>query len=118
MNEEQKRREAAAKMHQELDQLGVSHSVYGQAGREAYIRQHMGELGAPTPAALHREGRVIGVASNHGVAVHLPSLRQHIPRSDILAILRGHLALSMARPPELAERDMLRALITIFETME
>lgn len=105
-------KEKIAQLHAQMDTMGVSNGVYGQAGREAYIRQRMGELGTATPAALHQAG------SNHGVAVQLPSLRQHIPRSDVLAILRGNLALSMARPPELTERDMLRALITIIENLE
>lgn len=39
-------------------------------------------------------------------------------RAEVLAVLRGHLALATARPPEMNERDALRALITVFERME
>ena len=39
-------------------------------------------------------------------------------RSDILAILKGHLALAQQRPPEMNERDAIRALIAVFENLE
>lgn len=53
-----------------------------------------------------------------GVAQQFRAPSKMYPRSDILAILKAHKALSLGRPFEMNERDMLNALIHIFENLE
>lgn len=46
-----------AELHRKMDGMGVSHSVYGQAARESFIRQQLGSGGAGNPADLHEAAR-------------------------------------------------------------
>lgn len=88
------------------------------------------ELAAMREAAAARPPERVGSAtygpaggsvlfpSAYGAAQQLRAPGKTFTRSDILAILRGHLALAQQRPAEMNERDAIRALIAVFESLE
>lgn len=81
--------------------------------QERLVRQAAAELHGQTGGIL-----CPAVPVGIGVAQSIRSPGKMFSRSDILAILKGHLALAYARPPEMNERDAIRALITTFENLE
>lgn len=88
-----------------------------EAARRAQglVNQSVGGFGSHYDGGPQAGALYVGT---QGVAEQTRAPGRLFSRETILAILKGHLALATARPPEMNERDAIRALITVFENLE